>query len=593
MLTEKAHNQIRQNSFMPFTPVSRAVLQRKCACGTHTMGGGECGECQGKKLGVGGQPLQTKLAISEQGDAYEQEADRVAEQVMRMPAMDLGIERNGNMPQLQRRASVGTSGLAEAPPAVHKALNSSGQPLDAAARAFFEPRFGHDFSRVRVHSGGDAELSAQDVNAHAYTMGHNIVFGAGQFAPGTHEGRRLIAHELAHVVQQGSGQVGSGSIIQLQGRPFVPSRALWNIEEAEAAAKKERCAKLADKERRAMRHGTPLTWAEEWDYISCPDTGLSAKDIVHHALAIAGFAPVLGAIPDGIDAAIYVLEGDWASAGLSAVAMFPGWGDGVKVGAIGGKSAILISEKAALRLGEEGIAKGLKEVQAASKAVHAAEEGATQMRKTTAKKSTSLPDWLEPTAHPPTGSFKTPRPRGFDTGRTGPGRKVRAGTAEGLKPTAYPPINKPRKKGPTREQQLEGIAIETDAQVARDQFKKVRDEYRAKLGAKKRDDIHHAIELDVLDRYPGAYTGKELNDFKNMRGIPQELAKKKQLHNSKIRELWDRAYKQLDADILERGLQKGTPGYNEHVRRSLEHTRDYIDWVIQNVRVYWPDAKRN
>ena len=63
-------------------------------------------------------------------------------------------------------------------------------------------RFGHDFSRVRVHSGGAAEQSARDVNANAYTVGHNIVFGAGRFAPGTHEGRRLIAHELTHVVQQ-------------------------------------------------------------------------------------------------------------------------------------------------------------------------------------------------------------------------------------------------------------------------------------------------------------------------------------------------------------------------------------------------------
>ena len=65
-----------------------------------------------------------------------------------------------------------------------------------------EQRFGHDFSRVRVHSGAAAEQSARDVNANAYTVGHNIVFGAGRFAPGTHEGRRLIAHELTHVVQQ-------------------------------------------------------------------------------------------------------------------------------------------------------------------------------------------------------------------------------------------------------------------------------------------------------------------------------------------------------------------------------------------------------
>ncbi len=81
-------------------------------------------------------------------------------------------------------------------------LRGGGRPLDPATRAFMEPRFGYDFSRVRVHSGATADQSARDINAHAYTTGHDIVFGAGRFAPGTHEGRRLIAHELMHVVQQ-------------------------------------------------------------------------------------------------------------------------------------------------------------------------------------------------------------------------------------------------------------------------------------------------------------------------------------------------------------------------------------------------------
>lgn len=102
----------------------------------------------------------------------------------------------------QRRAASGAASPTVAPSIVHDVLNSPGRPLDAATRAFMEPRFGHDFSRVRVHSGSMAEQSARDLNAHAYTVGHNIVFGAGRFAPGTQEGRRLIAHELTHVVQQ-------------------------------------------------------------------------------------------------------------------------------------------------------------------------------------------------------------------------------------------------------------------------------------------------------------------------------------------------------------------------------------------------------
>ena len=108
-------------------------------------------------------------------------------------------------PTLQRKDAGERTEAAEndtAPPIVHEVLNSPGQPLDAATRAFMEPRFGHDFSQVRVHSGAAAEQSAREVNAQAYTVGHDVVFGVGRFAPGTPEGRRLIAHELTHVVQQ-------------------------------------------------------------------------------------------------------------------------------------------------------------------------------------------------------------------------------------------------------------------------------------------------------------------------------------------------------------------------------------------------------
>jgi hypothetical protein len=91
---------------------------------------------------------------------------------------------------------------------VYDVLGSSGQPLDAATRAFFEPRFGHDFSRVRVHADSKAAESARAVNALAYTVGSNVVFGAGQYQPGAAGGRHLLGHELTHVVQQ-QGQAPS------------------------------------------------------------------------------------------------------------------------------------------------------------------------------------------------------------------------------------------------------------------------------------------------------------------------------------------------------------------------------------------------
>jgi hypothetical protein len=101
------------------------------------------------------------------------------------------------------RAAAGSSDSEIAPPIVHEVLRSPGQTLDAATRAFFEDRFNRDFRGVRIHTDSRAAQSARSVNAHAYTVGSNIAFAATTFSPGTNEGRRLLAHELAHVAQQG------------------------------------------------------------------------------------------------------------------------------------------------------------------------------------------------------------------------------------------------------------------------------------------------------------------------------------------------------------------------------------------------------
>ena len=103
--------------------------------------------------------------------------------------------------QLRRKTDQGDES-SKAPPIVHEVLRSAGRPLDAATRSFFEPRFQTDFSHVRVHADGRAAESTQAVNAVAYTVGHNLVFGQGRYAPHDQAGRRLLAHELTHVVQQ-------------------------------------------------------------------------------------------------------------------------------------------------------------------------------------------------------------------------------------------------------------------------------------------------------------------------------------------------------------------------------------------------------
>jgi hypothetical protein len=180
------------------------LLQRKCACGGSGAAGltGECEDCGKKKLAG----LQTKLMVGSPADPLEEEADRLAERVMHMPAPG----PRGQAPPAVRRQAVTPVGPApaaafDAPPAVEQTLSSPGRPLDTQTRAFMESRFGHDFGRVRVHADDHADASARAVDALAYTVGDNVVFAAGQYAPDTTEGRRLLAHELTHVLQQGGG----------------------------------------------------------------------------------------------------------------------------------------------------------------------------------------------------------------------------------------------------------------------------------------------------------------------------------------------------------------------------------------------------
>lgn len=134
------------------------VLRRHCACRQHAPVGQECAECRQNRS--------------------------------RSLGLDMGLGRGPEVAEM-------------APPIVHEVLNSPGQPLDVTTRSRMERRFRHDFSKVRVHRDDSAARSALQVNAAAYTVGSEIVFGPNRFAPTTHAGAQLLAHELAHVVQQG------------------------------------------------------------------------------------------------------------------------------------------------------------------------------------------------------------------------------------------------------------------------------------------------------------------------------------------------------------------------------------------------------
>jgi len=105
--------------------------------------------------------------------------------------------------------SVASGTLSRVAPVVHEVLNSPGQPLDATTNATMGSRFGHDFSKVRVHADGRAAEAAEELNSHAFSLGADIVFGLGQYSPATHSGQKLLAHELTHVVQQDAGPASS------------------------------------------------------------------------------------------------------------------------------------------------------------------------------------------------------------------------------------------------------------------------------------------------------------------------------------------------------------------------------------------------
>ena len=167
--------------------------------------------------------VQTKLAVNTPGDKYEVEADRVADKVMRMS----GTGKHGHAKDLEnqqkisiQRKETSSATVAEghdnrtsetnsqvtstSTEAAIRSKTTGGQPLPAETRSFMEPRFGNDFSNVRIHHDHGSEQLNSQLNARAFTYQNHIFFGAGQYQPQSPQGKQLLAHELTHVVQQGA-----------------------------------------------------------------------------------------------------------------------------------------------------------------------------------------------------------------------------------------------------------------------------------------------------------------------------------------------------------------------------------------------------
>ena len=233
----------RSRSVSPLS-TGMPLLQRKCACG------GGCPRCQ-DELGI-----QTKLKIGEPGDKYEQEADRIADEVMRMPEPSIQrqveleeeeeetlqakpmssqitpiIQRQVEPEEEEKEEIIQTKQVACQISAVTPSFEAQtqslqhggGRPLPPNTRAFMEPRFGHDFSKVRIHTDPKAARLAYSLNAKAFTRGKDIVFAKGSFDQNSLIGKSLLAHELTHYIQQEGNIVGNKNNIskhspKLQGR---------------------------------------------------------------------------------------------------------------------------------------------------------------------------------------------------------------------------------------------------------------------------------------------------------------------------------------------------------------------------------------
>ncbi len=198
------------------------------AGGTGNGAGDDGNGTQGLQFGLGGYslsgpPIQAKLRVSQSDDPQEREADQVANAIVSGgPVAKPGQAQPAITPrpgagQVLRRAA-GPAAIAKsggevggASEARIRGLSGGGSPLPETERSFFESKMGHDFGGVRVHNGAEAASATSSINARAFTRGNDIAFAPGQYQPESIEGRKLLAHELTHVVQQGGAGAASSA----------------------------------------------------------------------------------------------------------------------------------------------------------------------------------------------------------------------------------------------------------------------------------------------------------------------------------------------------------------------------------------------
>lgn len=302
--------------------------------------------------------LQAKLAVSQPDDVYEREANHVAEQVLKTPAKK--VQRacaacaagGGRCPTcsaqderlLQRKSAPVASATGLSVSDDFLSTLGSGRPLDPGIRDFMELRFGHDFAGVRIHTDHAAAATAHSVNALAYTVGHDVVFGAGQYAPDTTQGRHVLAHELTHVIQQSSaprvrdrGDVRPAASIA--GRTFGHASRLISRLTCPAVHDRRQCPvgqKCGPAGRGTCRFPNIATGCICYD--TGPEPGPSGTAAATGVLIGAGAGMVLGAIAGGLLGAAggTAVAPGVGTVGLGAAGVAGGMEAGALIGGVAG-----------------------------------------------------------------------------------------------------------------------------------------------------------------------------------------------------------------------------------------------------------------
>ena len=302
--------------------------------------------------------LQAKLAVNHPGDVYEREADHVAEHVLRTPAPRIqracascaaGGHRcptcsSQDEKLVQRKAAPASAAAGMAVSDDFLSALGSGRPLDPGIRDFMEARFGHDFAGVRIHTDHAAAATAHSVNALAYTVGHDVVFGAGQYAPETTQGKHVLAHELTHVIQQSAAPASRdrggvrppGSIA---GRALARTSRLISRLTCPATHDIRECPvgqKCGPAGRGTCRFPTRKTGCICHD--TGPEPGPSGTAVATGMLIGAGIGTVLGAITGGVLGAAggTAVAPGVGTVGLGAAGVVGGMETGALVGGVAG-----------------------------------------------------------------------------------------------------------------------------------------------------------------------------------------------------------------------------------------------------------------